>query len=218
METILPQVKDIVVVMFENRSFDNICGWLYTNSATQPSLYLPAGSPQKFDGLDPAFWNPSNQSYFSGEPPLKVPVAYGCSDYTTPNPDPEENFDEVTFQLYGPEAPSPTPKWPMQGFVVNYQNTASSAPSQIMESYSPTQVLVISALAQNYALSDAWFCSVPSQTLPNRSFVHAADLTGTSTTEILRTHSHGMCVAYSAYSIRLVRVGLYTAMQSWPHR
>jgi len=66
METILPQVKNIVVVMFENRSFDNICGWLYTNSATQPSLYLPAGSPQKFDGLDPAFWNPSNQSYFSG--------------------------------------------------------------------------------------------------------------------------------------------------------
>src|SRR5215472_1842647 len=117
METILPQVKNIVVVMFENRSFDNICGWLYTNSATQPSLYLPAGSPQKFDGLDPAFWNPSNQSYFSGEAPLKVPVAYGCSDYTTPNPDPEENFDEVTFQLYGPEAPSPTPKWAMQGFV-----------------------------------------------------------------------------------------------------
>jgi hypothetical protein len=45
-----------------------------------------------------------------------------------------------------------------------------------------------------------------------------AHLTGTSTTEILRTHSHGICVAYSAYSIRLVRVGLYTAMQSWPHR
>jgi len=207
METILPQVKNIVVVMFENRSFDNICGWLYTNSATQPSLYLPAGSPQKFDGLDPACWNPSNQSYFSGEPPLKVPVAYGCSNYTTPNPDPEETFDEVTFQLYGPEAPSPTPKWPMQGFVVNYQNTASSAPSQIMESYSPTQVPVISALAQNYALSDAWFCSVPSQTLPNRSFVHA----GTSNGNV----NNGDPADPFAWDVRSIFSVLHSVGASW---
>jgi phospholipase C len=66
----------------------------------------------------------------------------------------------------------------MQGFVVNYENAASAMASQIMESFQPSQVPVISALAQNYAVSDAWFCSVPSQTVPNRNFVHAGTSKG----------------------------------------
>jgi phospholipase C len=102
----------------------------------------------------------------------------GVSDYTMPNPDPEETFDNVTYQLYGPQGPSTNPKWSMQGFVVNYADAASSMADQIMESYLPSQVPVISELAQNYAVSDAWFCSVPSQTLPNRCFVHAGTSNG----------------------------------------
>ena len=66
----------------------------------------------------------------------------------------------------------------MQGFVVNYETATSSMASQIMESYLPSQVPVISALAQNYAVSDAWYCSVPSQTLPNRMFFHAGTSNG----------------------------------------
>jgi phospholipase C len=175
--TILPQVNNVVVVMFENRSFDNICGGLYDGSQ-QPSLYLPGDSQRRFDGLDPTLWNPSNAAYFSGQPAIKIPVARGCADYTVPNPDPEETFDNVTYQLYGPQGPTSAPKWPMQGFVVNYENAASSTANQIMETYRSSQVPVISALAQNYAVSDAWFCSVPSQTLPNRSFVHAGTSNG----------------------------------------
>jgi phospholipase C len=178
LRTIFPQINNVVVVMFENRSFDNICGWLYADGLPQPSLYLPSNSPKRFDGLEPSLWNPSNASYFNGEPPIKIPVVRGCSDYSVPNPDPEETFDNVAFQLYGPEGPNPVPKWPMQGFVVNYQNATSSVANQVMESYRPSQVPVISALAQNYAVSDAWFCSVPSQTLPNRSFVHAGTSNG----------------------------------------
>jgi phospholipase C len=178
LETILPQVKHVVVVMFENRSLDNICGWLYEGASQQPNLYLPSGSPQRFNGLDLAFWNPSNATYFSGQPPIKVPVVPGSTNYTTPDPDPEETFNNVAYQIYGPESPNPAPKWPMQGFVVNYENASSSIPNQIMESYRPSQVPVISALARNYAVSDAWFCSVPSQTLPNRCFVHAGTSNG----------------------------------------
>jgi phospholipase C len=128
--------------------------------------------------LDPSKWNPSNASYFDGQPPVRVPVVEGCTDNTIPNPDPEETFDNVTYQIYGPEGPKENPKWPMSGFVVNYERAtfSVSAAGQIMESYRSSQVPVISALAQNYAVSDAWFCSVPSQTLPNRSFFH----TGTS--------------------------------------
>jgi phospholipase C len=178
LETILPQVKNVVVVMFENRSFDNICGWLYEDTTRQPSLYLPSGSPQRFDGLDLSYWNPSNPSYFSGQPADPIAIAQGSAASTVPNPDPQETFDNVTYQIYGPNGPSANPKWPMKGFVVNYETVPFSTPKQIMESYRSSQVPVISALAQNYAVSDAWFCSVPTQTLPNRSFVHAGTSNG----------------------------------------
>jgi phospholipase C len=37
---------------------------------------------------------------------------------------------------------------------------------------------VLSALARSYAVSDAWFASVPSQTWPNRAFAHAGTSNG----------------------------------------
>ena len=70
----------------------------------------------------------------------------------------------------------------MQGFVVNYENTSKlfekTDAAQIMQCHSPGQLPVLSALARSYAVSDAWFCSVPSQTWPNRAFVHAGTSNG----------------------------------------
>jgi len=42
--------------------------------------------------------------------------------------------------------------------------------SEIMDMYLPDQLPVMSGLARNYAVSDLWFCSVPSQTNTNRAF------------------------------------------------
>lgn len=170
---ILPQLKHIVVVMFENRSFDNFCGWLYADGE-QPKVFLPEGSPKTYDGLRPDLSNPS-----SFTPPMQpVAVAKGTDSFTVPDPDPEETFDNVTEQLYGPDGVSPNPRFPTQGFVVNYEKTKSGDPNQIMQTYTPEQLPVWSALARNYAISDRWFCSVPSQTWPNRSFVHAGTANG----------------------------------------
>jgi phospholipase C len=47
-----------------------------------------------------------------------------------------------------------------------------------MESFSPDQVPVISKLAKSYAVCDRWYCSVPTDTWPNRSFVHAGTSNG----------------------------------------
>jgi len=47
-----------------------------------------------------------------------------------------------------------------------------------MEPFSTDQLPVISALAANFAVSDQYFSSVPSQTWPNRSFVHAGTSNG----------------------------------------
>jgi phospholipase C len=56
---------------------------------------------------------------------------------------------------------------------------AKDRPShRIMEGFDPAQVSVLSGLATNYAVCDHWFASVPAQTMPNRSFVHAGTACG----------------------------------------
>ena len=173
----LKQVDHVVVLMLENRSLDNLCGWLY-DQATPPARVLPEGSPASYDGLNAGLWNPSNASYFQGQPAEKVFVTRGTSGTTAPDPDPQEEFDHITFQVYGPQGLADDPRWPMQGFLVDYQGVASSAADQIMQAYLPDQLPVMSALARNYAISDRWFCSTPNQTWPNRSFVHAGTANG----------------------------------------
>jgi phospholipase C len=47
-----------------------------------------------------------------------------------------------------------------------------------MKCYTPQQTPVLSKLARSFAVCDYYFCSVPSQTIPNRDFVHAATSCG----------------------------------------
>jgi phospholipase C len=164
--TILPNLKHIVVVMFENRSFDTVLGWLYDGGA--PNVVLPPGSSPKFDGLDPSMSNPTQ----AGQP---VGVTRSAASYTVPDPDPKETFANVTQQLLGANDDVPAP---MQGFVANYQMTSTTDPTHVMQCHSVAQLPVLSALARAYAVSDAWFASVPSQTWPNRAFGHAGTSNG----------------------------------------
>jgi phospholipase C len=173
----LTSIKHLIVVMLENRSLDNMLGTLY-DDGTAPGLVLPTGGRATFDGLRPGLANPSNSSYFSGAPAQSVPVVHQAQSPMVPDPDPEETFTNVTYQLFGPEIPSPKPQWPMQGFVVNYAQTGANDTTQIMQCHSPQQVPVLWALARNYAVSDAWYASVPSQTWPNRAFLHAGASNG----------------------------------------
>lgn len=81
----------------------------------------------------------------------------------------------------------------MQGFVIDYANAISQAnaeaqkhnqqpfdvdPGIIMNCFPPSSLPVINGLAQAYAVCDYWFSSVPTETFPNRSFVHAATSSG----------------------------------------
>src|SRR5271154_3377747 len=166
MTGILPQIKHIIVVMLENRSLDNICGWLYKPGTTpQPSQFLPDHSLHQFDGLKSTYFNPVSELYFTGQSTDIYRVFDQATATNEPDPDPEETLDNVTYQLYGPDAPSPNPQWPNLGFVINYAKvTGTDIPVQIMEPFSAAQVPVFSALATHYAISDAWFSSVPSNT------------------------------------------------------
>jgi phospholipase C len=184
----------VVVVMFENRSFDNLLGFLYR-----------PGEVREFEGVGGrALANPV-PAEFPDTRPRTIPV-HAATNMDTPDPDPGEEYPHINTQLFGTVAPpgnaslppddmlspynapaSSTPVPTMDGFVTDYYHTfryeMGRSPSydelaQIMAAYTPEQLPVVSALARGFACFDHWFCEVPSQTYPNRSFFHAASSSG----------------------------------------
>jgi phospholipase C len=195
-EKLRSTIKHVVVLMLENRSFDNLLGWLYSDEAP------PHG--QQFEGLNYNLWNPLENIDSDGVRfTEKVPVEKNGQvkkfrgktvpnpvDFTLPKPDPGEGFRDTNYQLfhhYTVAQAYPPPPLNM-GFVENYQNAMlygafsfgdePSNPRDIMKCYTSEQTPVLSELARSFAVCDQYHCSVPSQTIPNRDFVHAATSTG----------------------------------------
>ena len=196
--TQLNSIDHVVLLMLENRSFDNILGWLYDRENKPPFDKVPRG--QQFEGLSGKdLWNPRPDG-------SKAFVGKGTV-MTDPFPDPNEPYDHVYVQMYNPKTmPDPIPNRSdsptMDGFVIDYWNAIQKAgaskkgcsrilsffhrganemafdPGIIMNCFTPDRLPVISGLANAYAVCDHWFSSVPTQTFPNRSFVHAATSSG----------------------------------------
>ena len=186
------QIAHVVVLMMENRSFDNILGWLYKDSGNRPPRNVPSQPAPTFDGLVTGkYWCPREATDIA-KPDDEVPegqriyVTERVTKPTIPSPDPFEQFRHMNYQLFGTEQPQPSAPATMKGFVVNYAAAIAAAgaegvggdPTAIMQAHAPDQLPVISALARNYAVCDRWFASVPCQTWPNRAFVHAGTSCG----------------------------------------
>src|SRR5580693_814010 len=185
----------IVVLMFENRSFDNLLGRLY-----EP------GEVPSFEGVTGKdLANPIPD--WAADSGGRSSVPYGvATSMNAPNPDPGEEYQHVNTQLFGiidppanrdllaqkmlapfnaPADPHQRPT--MDGFVADYissfaaemgRQPSYSEYAQIMTGYAPEQVPVVSALARGFATFDHWYCEVPTQTFANRSFLHAASSSG----------------------------------------
>jgi phospholipase C len=194
----LKGIDHVVVLMLENRSFDNLLGWLYDEA--EP----PRG--QRFEGLRSDMWCPLANVDADGVPFTEkvyvrkngAPAKRGLrgrpqpteADFRLPDPDPGEGFVDTNEQLFGHTrvADLYPPEPANQGFVDNYARAMlygtysfgdpPTDPRAIMTCYTPEQVPVLSTLAREFAVCDAWHCSIPSQTLPNRDFVHAATSAG----------------------------------------
>jgi phospholipase C len=174
----LSRIDHFVVVMLENRSFDNLLGFLYADR----NNVSPNGHP--FEGLKGNEANPDS----SGKP---VPVfkiqKTAKLSYFYPRADPGEGFANTNVQLFGTNpAPAGTAAT-NQGFVKNFQTNmampkAHALPgtqaSDIMGVYPPEMTPVLSGLARGYAVCDFWFSSAPTETFPNRAFVAMATSQG----------------------------------------
>jgi phospholipase C len=174
MASSLQKIKHIVVVMMENRSFDNLLGWLYADVNNRPPFNIP--KPQQgsntFAGLVPqAYYNDYAKSrIFATHPPKPWPPKNNAN--LVPDPDPHEEFDRMTHQIFGTgQVPN------MSGFLSDYASV-HHPPDQIMESFDPATANVINQLARNFAVCDSWFASCPCQTWPNRGFVHTGSSDG----------------------------------------
>ena len=177
----LSQFSHVVVLMLENRSFDNLLGSLYAPSD------LPPG--KSFEGLiGKNLSNPIPSGAPAPPGVTSIPIL-NATDYHDPYPDPGEIYPHVNTQLFNTVSPpynlpNPLPSTaPMNGFVTDYiQNypTALADPpsyeqySTIMACFQPQTVPILSTLARQFAVFDHWFCSVPSQTWCNRAFWHSA--------------------------------------------
>ena len=194
----LNKFDHVVVLMMENRSFDNLLGYLYTPQN-------PAPNGQSFEGV--AYHDLSNpippyaDSSFMGS----VPV-HKDSVMNNPNPDPGEEYPHINTSLFGTVLPDsnryldacqmgspwnlpttlPT-NYPMNGFLTDYINNFKATQGRmptyseykiIMSCFPPEVVPVLSTLAKGFAVCDHWHCAVPSQTFCNRSFLNSAQSNG----------------------------------------
>lgn len=166
--------------MMENRSFDSLLGWLYDNDTDPPQFNIPVQNPPTFDGLSVGkFSNVLNgQTVYAAHPPTAWPPS--SNPAVVPTPDPQEVFEHVTTQLFGTATPAPGAVPDMSGFLADYATTTAGAAGagQIMQSFGPNDANVINQLARSFAVCDAWFASVPTQTWPNRAFIHAGSSDG----------------------------------------
>lgn len=197
-----PTIENIIVVMLENRSYDNMLGGLYLNSNSVPYKTAPAGQAN-LNGLADANGNPGNYSnpYPSSNSQQPIPIGNQTTPTqiggtgpsypptTIPVIDPGEPFGDMAWQITGSKQSSnPYVSWPpastanlMQGFTGDYANqhgVCVTPPAgnyaDVMNYFTPAQVPVTSWLANKFGVCDQWFASAPTHTFANRAFAHSA--------------------------------------------
>ena len=150
----LDNLKHIVVLMMENRSFDHMLGGLMKKYP-------------KINGLSGNESNPdANGTAVNVQPNAKF---QGQLDH-----DPDHHFPGVDLQIFGGAAPGPGRVANMQGFIKSYatQGTNAAASRAIMSYFTPNQLPVLTRLATEYAVFNGWFSSIPGPTICNRAFAH----------------------------------------------
>lgn len=178
----LPAIKHIVQLMLENRSFDQMLGFLYAADGNTS----PIGQP--FEGLTGDESNPDD----TGRDIKVFKIDHTAEHpYLMPGADPGEGFQNTNYQLFSTDDPElgqiPTNK----GFVMNFKSAIASdqtrhfkdslpdtQPSDVMGMYSPEMLPIMSGLAKGFAVCDQWFSSAPTQTIPNRAFAAAGTSQG----------------------------------------
>jgi phospholipase C len=201
MNSNLQGINHFVVLMLENRSFDHLLGGL---KSLDPRI---AGLTGNESCPDP---------YGTG-----APVKVGLATQFAMSFDPDHEFEDIQMQLYGidPNAPDQAnPRVdpaPMSGFPTSAYAAASAASvpddrKRVMEYFAPGSLSVLMPLAQEFALFNFWYSSLPGPTWPNRFFVHAATSGG-----LTDSPDTGSIVAGFSFANKTIYDNLKAAGKDW---
>lgn len=169
MDFMRSKIKHVVYLMLENRSFDHVCGWLYDKGETGINF---VGDDRPFDGVDLDMFNVDPGMKDAQGNPTKVHVLKYKDGELSDDwdldflpQDPYHDKSDVMRQMFfgNRQGYQQRAKPTMDGFVWN------NGVHEVMWTYSPEQLPVLNGLAKGFAVSDAWFCSMPGATDPNRA-------------------------------------------------
>ncbi|KAG9298460.1 hypothetical protein G9A89_003683 [Geosiphon pyriformis] len=162
------RIKNVVLLVMENRSFSKIAGYFRYSSE------IKGLTGREYNLVDPSDQK-SKKIYATQD------AVYIDSD------DPGHSVNDTFEQISGYPG-DPRTKFrdipPMSGFVQNLiRNYKIDVKDEkrlkhVMNAFNPDDVPVIHTLAKNFALFDRWFASIPGSTVPNRLFIHSATSNG----------------------------------------
>jgi len=142
-------LKHVVVLMIENRSFDHMLGSV---RADDPRIKGLTGKESNLDTTN--------------EPAPVKPLAEFQSQL---DPDPNHHFTALHQQIFDG---GPIDKPLMSGFVKSYFGERKDVEHsrKIMYYFPKEKLPVLTGLARNFAVFNGWFSSIPGPTLCNRAF------------------------------------------------
>jgi phospholipase C len=143
-------IEHVVVLMFENHSFDEILGCF---KAVYPAI----------EGVDTANLRMNRDS--AGQP-----YTQQSTTESSVNPDPKHELNNVLLQLSDHNANF------VRDYSHEYPTTSQQQRQRIMSYYQMDALPAIHRLAREFTICDHWFSSVPGPTWTNRFFL----LSGTS--------------------------------------
>ena len=146
-------IKHVVLLLLENRSFDEMLGCFREK---YPDL----------EGIDPL--NPRSNTDDTGRAFEQQVTREVQMDL-----DPGHHFEDVQVQLQNNNG----------GFVKNFverHSNSSAEQRQLVMSFYPLMFLdALHRMARDFTICDHWFCSVPGPTWPNRFFAFSGTSSGT---------------------------------------
>lgn len=164
MDYMRSKIKHVVYYMLESRSFDNVCGWLYEKDQSSINFI---GSDKPFQGASSQNFNldGDRKAFQSKFHDGQLSDQWDLSDQKQdPFHDNSDGLQQMFLNKYPGYPGKVTPD--MGGFVAN------NSSDDVMLTLTPEQLPILNKLAENFAISDEWFCSVPGGTDINRSFAH----------------------------------------------
>lgn len=153
-------IKHVVVLMYENRAFDHMLGYLH-----QVNSEIDGLTGQEYNYLDP--YNPSEEN--------KITV-----NFNAPYVDPDlgHSVHATATQIQYGSTPTNVSAAPMNGFAAQAaQNNPEWGP-QALSGFNTSSLGALSTLALEFAVCDKYHASVPGPTEVNRMYVHTATSDG----------------------------------------